>query len=257
MIARLPISLLLAACTLCGCATGPDPRDPLEPFNRKVYAFNEGADRMVLKPVAKGYVAVVPQLARRGVTNFFNNNFNMVVTTFNDALQLKGTKVPVDIARIVTNLVFGLGGLIDVATALKIEARREDFGQTLGYWGVASGPYLVLPLLGSSSPRDTVGLAVDFVVSPFFYLDPNAQVRWGMLALDIVNTRANLFEAEKMLDAAAMDRYSFLRDSYLQRREYLIDDGNQPATPSTRQKSLKELEEEDMSDEPAPQQKVP
>ncbi len=257
MIARLPFSLLLAACTLCGCATGPDPRDPLEPFNRKIYAFNEGADRMVLKPVAKGYVAVMPQLARRGVTNFFNNNFNMVVTTFNDALQLKGTKVPVDIARIMTNLIFGLGGLIDVATALKIENRREDFGQTLGYWGVASGPYLVLPLLGSSSPRDGVGLAVDFVVSPFFYLDPNAQVRWGMLVLDVINTRANLLDAEKMLDAAAMDRYSFLRDSYLQRREYLINDGNPPPEPGTRQKSLKELEEEDMRDDPVPPQKTP
>lgn len=257
MVARLLIPLLLAACTLCGCATGPDPRDPLEPFNRKVYAFNDGADRMVLKPIAKGYVAVVPQLARRGVTNFFNNNFYMVVTTFNDALQLKGTKVPVDIARVMTNLVFGLGGLIDVASALNIESRHEDFGQTLGYWGVASGPYLVLPLLGSSSPRDGVGLAVDFVVSPFLYLDPNAQVRWGMLALDVVNTRANLLDAEKMLDTAAMDRYSFLRDSYLQRRAYLINDGNPPTIPGTQQKSLKELEEEDLSDDPVPQRPVP
>ena len=156
-----------------------------------------------------------------------------------------------------TNLVFGLGGLIDVASALNIENRHEDFGQTLGYWGVASGPYLVLPLLGSSSPRDGVGLAVDFVVSPFLYLDPNAQVRWGLLALDVVNTRANLLDAEKMLDTAAMDRYSFLRDSYLQRREYQINDGNPPTTPDTRQKSLKELEEEDMRDDPVPQRPTP
>lgn len=252
MVARLLIPLLLTACTLCGCATGPDPRDPLEPFNRKVYAFNDGADRVVLKPIAKGYVAVVPQLVRRGVTNFFNNNFFMVVTTFNDALQLKGAKVPVDIARVMTNLVFGLGGLIDVASALNIESRHEDFGQTLGYWGVASGPYLVLPLLGSSSPRDGVGLAVDFVVSPFLYLDPNAQIRWGALALDLVNTRANLLEAEKILDTAAMDRYSFLRDSYLQRREYLINDGNPSTGPGARQKSLKELEEQDLMGDPIP-----
>jgi len=225
----------------------------MEPFNRNIYAFNQGVDKVVLKPVAKGYVAVVPALARQGVTNFFNN-ISMVVTTFNDALQLKGTKVPVDIARFTTNLVFGLGGLIDVASALKIESRREDFGQTLGYWGVGGGPYLILPLLGPSNPRDGVGLAVDFVVSPFFYVAPNsgAEVRWGLLALDVVNTRANLLEAEKILDTAAMDRYSFLRDSYLQRRAYLIHDGQPPTGPGTRQKTLKELEEEDMMDEPVP-----
>jgi phospholipid-binding lipoprotein MlaA len=253
MPARFFTSLLMTGCALCGCAAGPDPRDPMEPFNRNIYAFNQGVDKVVLKPVAKGYVAVVPALARQGVTNFFNN-ISMVVTTFNDALQLKGTKVPVDIARFTTNLVFGLGGLIDVASALKIESRREDFGQTLGYWGVGGGPYLILPLLGPSNPRDGVGLAVDFVVSPFFYVAPNsgAEVRWGLLALDVVNTRANLLEAEKILDTAAMDRYSFLRDSYLQRRAYLIHDGQPPTGPGTRQKTLKELEEEDMMDEPVP-----
>ena len=253
---RALITLFLVACALCGCATGPDRRDPLEPFNRKVYAFNEGLDKAVLKPVAKGYVAVVPDLVRRGVKNVFNN-LGMIVTTFNDALQLNGTKVPVDFARFTTNLVFGLGGLIDVATELNIENRREDFGQTLGYWGVASGPYLVLPLFGPSSVRDAPGLAVDFVVSPYFYWDPQAQVRWGLFALDVVNTRASLLEAETFLDTAALDRYSFLRDSYLQRREYLIHDSNLPTGPGTRQKSLRELEEEDMSDDPVPLRAAP
>ena len=256
MAARLLTSLLLAACALCGCAAGPDPRDPLEPFNRKVYGFNDSVDKAVLKPVAKGYVAVVPQLVRRGVTNVFNN-LGMVVTTVNDALQLKGSKVPVDIARFTTNMIFGLGGLIDVASELKIENRREDFGQTLGYWSVASGPYLVLPLFGPSSTRDAPGLAVDFVASPFFYWNPDAQVRWGLFALDVTDTRANLLEAEKFLDTAAIDRYSFLRDAYLQRREYLIYDGNPPTGPGTRQKSLKELEEEDMMDEPVPLRVAP
>lgn len=251
MAARFITSLLLTACALCGCAAGPDPRDPLEPFNRKVYGFNDSVDKAVLKPVAKGYVAVVPQVVRRGATNFFNN-LGVVVTTLNDALQLKGTKVPVDFARFTTNLVFGLGGLIDVASELKIENRREDFGQTLGYWGVASGPYLVLPLLGPSSTRDAPALAVDFVATPLFYWNPNVLVRWGMFGLDVVDTRANLLEAEKILETAAMDRYSFLRDSYLQRREYLINDGKPPSGRGTRQKTLKELEEEDMSDEPAP-----
>ena len=228
----------------------------MEPFNRKVYSFNHAVDKAVLKPVAKGYVAVVPQLMRRGVTNFFNN-LGVVVTTLNDALQLKGSKVPVDFARFTTNIVFGLGGLIDVASELKIESRNEDFGQTLGYWGVASGPYLVLPLFGPSSTRDAPGLAVDFMLSPTFYWNPDNETRWGLLALDIVDTRANLLEAENFLDTAAMDRYSFLRDSYLQRREYLIHDGSPPTGPGARQKTLKELEEEDMRDDPVPLRAAP
>ena len=256
MAARFLVPLLLAACTLCGCAAGPDPRDPMEPFNRGVYAFNEGVDKGVLKPVAKGYVAVVPELARRGVTNVFNN-LGMVVTTLNDALQLKGSKVPVDIARFLTNTVFGLGGLIDVATELKIENRKEDFGQTLGYWGVGSGPYLVLPFFGPSDLRDGPGLAVDFVTSPLYYWDTDAEVRWAVFGLDVVNTRANLLGAEQFLDTAAMDRYSFLRDTYLQRREYLINDGSPPADTATKQKSLKELEEEDLRDEPVPLRAAP
>jgi phospholipid-binding lipoprotein MlaA len=185
------------------------------------------------------------------VTNFFNN-LGMVVTAFNDALQLKGTKVPVDFARFATNTVFGLAGLIDVATELKIENRNEDFGQTLGYWGVPSGPYLVLPLFGPSDTRDGPALLVDFYASPYFYWDPDASVRWSLFGLDIVDSRANLLQAEKFFDTAAVDRYSFLRDSYLQRREYLIHDGNVPeSTDTTRKKTLKELEEEDMMDDPA------
>jgi len=228
----------------------------MEPFNRKVYAFNDGLDKAVLKPVAKGYVAVVPGIARRGVTNFFNN-LGVLVTTLNDALQLKGTKVPVDIARFLTNIFFGLGGLIDVATELKIEYRKEDFGQTLGYWGVGSGPYLVLPFFGPSSTRDAPGLAVDFVTSPLYYWDADWEVRWAVYGLDVVNTRANLLGAEKFLDTAAMDRYSFLRDTYLQRREYLIHDGTPPADTTTKQKSLKELEEEDLRDEQTPSPAAP
>jgi len=228
----------------------------MEPFNRKIYGFNETVDKAVLKPVAKGYVAVVPQLMRRGVTNFFNN-LGVVVTTFNDALQLKGTKVPVDFARFTTNMIFGLGGLIDVASELKIENRNEDFGQTLGYWGVRSGPYLVLPLLGPSSARDAPGLAVDFVASPFFYWIPDNRLGWGLFVLDVVDVRANLLQAEKIFETAAMDRYSFLRDTYLQRRDYLINDGKPSTGSGTRQKTLKELEEEDLSDEPVPLRAAP
>src|SRR5690349_9927009 len=229
---RFRAAALLACCMLAGCATGPNPRDPYENFNRKVYAFNEGVDKAVLKPVAKGYVAVVPAMARKGVTNFFSN-LGMVVTTFNDVLQLKGTKVPLDVARFTTNVVFGLGGLIAVASELQIANRNEDFGQTLGSWGVGCGRSLVLPLFGPATVRDGSGLAVDFVVSPFFYVqDDNAAVRWGLFALDVVDTRANLLQAENFLDTASLDRYSFLRDTYLQRRDYLIHDGNPPRDES-------------------------
>jgi phospholipid-binding lipoprotein MlaA len=247
-----PVLPFVLACAylLAGCATGPHPRDPYEGLNRKVFAFNEGLDKAVLKPIAKGYEKVLPQLARTGVTNFFDN-LGMVVTTFNDAIQLKGEKVPVDIARFAANLVFGLGGLIDVATGLGIENRNEDFGQSLGYWGVGSGPYIVLPILGPSTVRDGSGLAVDFVVSPFYYWEEQGQVRWGLLALNIVNARANLLPAEKLLDETGVERYTFLRDVYLQRREYLIHDGNPPVSNTgPRPKSLLELEKEDMQDEP-------
>jgi len=254
---RLVVPLLACSCMAAGCATGPNPRDPYENMNRKVYSFNEGVDKAVLKPVAKGYVAVVPSFARRGVTNFFNN-LGVVVTAFNDALQLKGTKVPVDFARITTNIVFGLGGLIDVASELQIENRNEDFGQTMGYWGLESGAYLVLPFLGPSSVRDGTGIVVDFVVSPFVYVkDDEPSIRWGLFVLDVIDTRANLLQAETFLDQASIDRYSFLRDSYLQRREYLVHDGKPPQSGEGGQKSLKELEEEDLRDEPVPLRTFP
>jgi phospholipid-binding lipoprotein MlaA len=253
------VALLACCCALAGCATGANPRDPYEGLNRKVYAFNETVDKAVLKPVAQGYVAVVPAIARKGVTNFFGN-LGMVVTTLNDALQLKGTKVPVDFARFTTNLVFGLGGLIDVASELNIESRNEDFGQTLGYWGVNSGPYLVIPLLGPSSVRDASGLVVDVVASPLVYVENNEpRVRWGLFALDVIDSRANLLQAESFLDTAALDRYSFLRDTYLQRREYLVHDGNPPREGNgDGGKSLRELEEEDMREEdPVPLRAAP
>lgn len=252
MIPRALLPFVLAcACFLAGCATGPHPRDPYEGFNRKVFAFNESLDKAVLKPVAKGYEKVLPQFARSGVTHFFDN-LGMVVTTFNDAVQLKGEKVPVDILRFVTNLTFGLFGLIDVATELGIENRKEDFGQSLGYWGLGSGPYIVLPFLGPSTVRDAPALAVDFFVSPYYYsLEDEPGVQWGLLAVNTVSTRANLLKAERILEETGVERYAFLRDVYLQRREYLIHDGNPPVSNTgPRPKSLLELEEEDMQDEP-------
>ncbi|MGH8679303.1 MAG: MlaA family lipoprotein, partial [Burkholderiales bacterium] len=206
-----------------------------------------------LKPVAKGYVKVVPEIARIGVSNFFRN-IGMIVTTFNDALQLKGTKVPVDIMRFSANLVFGLGGLIDIASELQIAYHDEDFGQTLGYWGIGSGPYLVLPLLGPSTVRDGVALPVDLFVSPLYDGIEERAGRWSLIGLSIINRRANLLDAEKFLEQASIDRYAFLRDTYFQRRDYLIRDGD-TMTPSEqpekqRPKSLLELDQEEFGDEP-------
>ncbi len=250
---RLCVCFLLGAFFLSGCAAGPAKNDPLEPMNRKIYAFNEVLDKGVFKPVAKGYVKVVPSLVRTGVTNFFRN-IGMIVTTFNDLLQLKGTKVPVDIMRFTANVVFGLGGLIDIATELQIEYHDEDFGQTLGYWGIKSGPYLMLPVFGPSTVRDGIALPVDIYVSPFFNEVDEGGVRWGLVALAFVNRRANLLDAERILEQAALDRYSFIRDTYLQRRDYLIRDGDtekpseQPE--NQRRKSLLEMDEEEFGDEP-------
>ena len=251
--------LLLCLGILCsGCATGPNPKDPFEPTNRKMYAFNKAVDTAYLKPIAKGYQNVLPSPARVAISNFFRN-LGMVVTTFNDALQLKLEKVPVDIMRFSSNLVFGMGGFIDVATGMRIPYNDEDFGQTLGYWGVGSGPYLVLPFFGPSDVRDAVGLPVDIYVSPVYDAVGNEGVRWGLLALYVVNTRANLLGAESFLQQAALDEYSFVRDTYQQRREYLVNDGKVPddagKEPSQRPKSLLDLENEEFGDEPLPGEK--
>lgn len=235
-----------------GCATGPNPQDPFEPANRKIYAFNKAVDTAYLKPIASGYRAVLPRPARTGVSNFFRN-LGMVVTTVNDLLQLKLDQVPVDIIRFTTNVLYGLGGLIDVATYARIPYNDEDFGQTLGYWGVNSGPYIVLPFFGPSSVRDGVALPVDIYVSPVYDTIGDEGLRWGLIALYVLDTRANLLEAETFLQEAALDEYSFVRDTYLQRREYLVRDGQVPSQDEKangRPKSLLELEQEEFGDDP-------
>ncbi len=249
---HLSILLLLAA-TCSACATGPNKQDPLEPMNRKVHAFNKSLDSAILKPIAKGYVKVIPGVARTGISNFYRN-LEMIVTTLNDALQLKFKKVPEDIMRFSTNLVFGLGGFFDVATEMRIPYNDEDFGQTLGHWGVGSGSYLVLPFFGPSTIRDGLALPVDIYVSPAYDAVDDEGLRWGLIVLYFIDTRANLFDAETFLREAALDEYSFLRDTYLQRREYLIRDGVAPAVDdvdsTTRPKTLRELEEEEFGDDP-------
>lgn len=209
---------VLALAALGGCATGPhaDRRDPLEPFNRSIYSFNEGVDRAVLKPVAEVYNDALPSPVRTGVRNFFNNLAD-AWTTVNAVLQLRGQAAVESFFRVQINTLFGLGGLIDIASDASIPRHREDFGKTLGHWGVPTGPYLVLPLLGPSTVRDTAALPVETWGNPVSHLSDHG-ARYGLYALRIVDTRAQLLRVSNVLEEAALDRYSFTRDVYLQLR---------------------------------------
>lgn len=222
------LAVFLLAALLAGCAaTGErDPKDPWEGFNRKSYAFNEKLDEAVLKPVATGYVKVVPAFAREGVNNFFDN-LEDVGTGLNNFLQGKPRQGASDLGRFAVNTVLGVFGLWDIATPLGLEKHYEDFGQTLGVWGVQSGPYLVIPLLGPSSARDAPAKVVD----PSWYYSSaidNNTIYWSFWGLDKVRIRANLFQSEKLLDEAALDKYTFLRDAWLQRRRSMVFDGSAP-----------------------------
>ena len=223
--------MLVTLCLLSGCATvsGPaDPRDPFERYNRAMYQFNDSLDKAVIKPIAKGYVAVVPEPVNKGITNFFDN-LGDVVVLINNVLQLKLTQAASDTGRVIVNSTIGLLGIIDVATPIGLRKHNEDFGQTLGRWGIGSGPYLVLPFFGPSSPRDGIGLYVDYSQ---FNLTTNRvednSTRNALLITDAIDTRAGLLPASRLLETAALDPYTFTREAYLQRRRYLVYDGNPP-----------------------------
>jgi len=215
-------TLALALTALAGCASVPTPTpgDPLEGLNRTVFKVNDTVDTYALKPVAKGYKWAVPQPVRSSVTNFFSNIGDVYVAA-NELLQLKIADGVGDIMRVVINTVFGVGGLFDVATLAQLPKHSADFGVTLGHYGVPSGPYLVLPLLGPSTVRDATGLIVDYYGNPLSYVNPSS-VSWALYGLNLVNTRANLLTTVDVLSAAAIDKYSFIRNAYLQRRRFLI-----------------------------------
>lgn len=215
---------LLLAVGLAGCATGPDanPRDPLEPFNRGVSEFNDAVDGMVLKPVATVYRDTAPDLLRTGVNNFFEN-LRDVWSFVNATLQLKPQAAAENGLRVGVNTFFGFGGVFDIASEMGIERTRLDFGQTLGRWGVPSGPYLVLPIFGPSSFRDAAGFSVETRGDLVSRVD-DIPARNSLYTLRAVETRANLLRATTMLEGAALDKYSFTRDVYLQRRQSQIDD---------------------------------
>lgn len=215
---------LLMIVGLSGCATGPNahPQDPLEPWNRGVYHFNDVIDTNVLKPVATTYAKVTPDPVRRGVNNFFNN-IRDVWSAANAALQLRPQEAAENLFRVGVNTFMGLGGVLDVATEMGIPRTRMDFGQTLGRWGVPSGPYLVLPLLGPSSVRDATGTGVQLRLNEYTEVG-DSSLQTGLTVLEVVDTRAGLLRAGTLFEEAAIDRYSFMRDFYLQRRQNQIDD---------------------------------
>lgn len=215
----------LVACSMAGCASN-DPQDPFEGYNRAMFSFNEGLDNAVIKPVAKGYKAVTPSFFRTHVGNFFSN-LRDVWGTANAGLQFKGEKFATGLFRVGVNSTFGFGGLVDVASSLGLDRPQEDFGQTLGYWGVKPGPFIVWPVFGPSNVRDTIGMIADGFAYPVAYIDDDG-TRWGLVALNGINLRAQLLGVDDVADSAALDKYTFIKNAYMQRRLNMVYDGNPP-----------------------------
>ena len=227
---RLYFMCVLSGLFAAGCASThvtTDPKDPFEGYNRVVYSFNQHFDDAVAKPVAKTYKKITPVWVDAGITNFFSNLGDVIIVA-NDLLQLKLIQTTTDTARLFFNTTIGVFGFIDVASHMDLPKHNEDFGQTLGYWGVPPGPYFVLPFLGPSTIRDTVGLGTDyFEFDPVFHKATSA-ARNSMYVVDFIDTRADLLSASRLLKAAALDPYTYTREAYFQRRRYYIYDGNPP-----------------------------
>ncbi|QEW06916.1 MlaA family lipoprotein [Nitrincola iocasae] len=217
---KLAITTGIALALSASAVQAQQENDPWEGFNRSMFSFNDGLDRAIIKPVTKGYRYVTPEIAQTGVNNFFEN-LRDFRTMLNNLLQGKVHNALEDFSRITFNSTFGLAGLIDVATPMGIPKNDEDFGQTLGHWGMSSGPYVVLPLFGPSTIRDTAGMVPDWHLDPVNYVDDGG-ARNSLRVLRLLDTRSQLLDAERIISG---DRYIFIRDAYLQRREYLINDG--------------------------------
>jgi phospholipid-binding lipoprotein MlaA len=215
--------------TLQACSTVPnaDARDPWESMNRGVFNFNETVDTLAIKPAAKAYEAVVPTPVRKGIHNFLGN-IGDVWSLANSALQLKGQAAGETLMRISVNTVLGLGGVMDVATGMQLKRNKEDFGQTLGYWGVKPGPYLVLPIFGPSTLRDALAKPLDFKGNATSLINDVA-TRNVLTVADVLDTRVGLLQTVDAIKSASLDPYNFVRDGYLQKRTNDIYDGNPPA----------------------------
>ncbi len=227
---KIPAWIVLLSLIASGCATRSpykEASDPLEPVNRVVYKFNDFFDRAILKPVAQGYEKVVPDMARTGVRNFYDN-LREPITIVNGVLQGKGGQAAADTMRFGFNTIFGVFGLIDVSTGWGLERHKEDFGQTFAVWGFGEGWYLVLPVLGPSNVRDTVGLVPEWWMDPIRYLVDDNTVRYAAFGLLFVSERADLLTATEVLDAASLDPYLQVREAYRQQRWSQIHDGHPP-----------------------------
>ena len=251
LLALLAVLAALAGCATTGTPVGAAPptaaaaADPWETWNRKVYAFNDAIDTAVLKPVAEAYRKVLPELVRTGISNVFGN-IGDVWSAVNNLLQGKVQYTLEMGMRVATNTLFGLGGLLDPASEMGLKRRHEDFGQTLGRWGVATGPYLVLPLLGPSTMRDTGALLLDRQASAAS-LATDSNTGLGITTLEIVNLRASLLATTKMIDDVALDKYTFVREAYLARRLDAVLDGKGPAA----------ADDSDPGDSPPPAKATP
>ena len=250
-------ALCAALAVLQGCASGPtaNPADPLEPLNRTVFQFNDGLDRAVFKPVATAYKNVTPAPVRTGVGNFFGNLLD-VRTLINNVLQLKPQDAVETFMRLGVNTVFGLGGLLDVASEMQLERQPQDFGQTLGRWGVGSGPYLVLPVLGSSSVRDAVGTVIEGSTDVVTNLG-DVPARNSLTVLRVVDLRAGFLQASVLLDLASLDRYAFARDAYLQRKRAGVAGRSAKAIPEERFDLPEAGQKAPVVDEPAADKPAP
>ena len=214
---------MVAAVSGCATANNRNPQDPFERFNRSMFIFNDAVDRVAVKPAATVYRKTLPQFVQTGVGNFFGN-LGDVWTAVNNLLQGKFEDGLNDFMRVAVNTTFGIGGLIDIGSEAGIQKHHEDFGQTLGYWGVKAGPYVVLPILGSSTLRDTLATPIDIAGDPWAYKRPLAVRNTGTV-LRGIDLRASVLDASSLVEDAAIDRYEFIRDAYLQRRQSKIDDG--------------------------------
>jgi len=220
------VAIIASASLLGGCATSGNPKDPVEGFNRAMFAFNEGLDKAVLKPVAQGYDEVLPTPAKTGVSNFFGNIRDVFIGV-NNLLQGKVPEAASDWGRVAINSTVGVLGLIDWASDWGLEKHDEDFGQTFGRWGVGPGAYVVVPVFGPRDARDTVGLVADVAADPLGHMH-NVPARNTLIVTRLISDRAELLPADKVIEEAALDKYSYIRDAYLQRRRSLVYDGAPP-----------------------------
>ena len=222
--------LLLSLIMLSACASvpgGPTEGDPFESFNRAMFNFNEGLDEYILKPVAQGYDKAMPEPVKTGVTNVFNN-LDDIFVIINDLLQFKLTQFTQDTGRFIINSTFGIFGLFDVATQMGLPKHNEDFGQTFATWGIGKGPYVVLPFFGPRTLRGTGGFIIESIYDPLYNIEDNDAALYGSVALRAIDARYKLLKASNVVEQAALDKYSFIRDAYLQHRKNLIYDGNPP-----------------------------